>query len=327
MTGGPIVIAGASGFVGQHLVSALRAQGREVRCGSRDPRRAALREPDQDWVRLDLDDPDSLRNDLHGADVLVYLVHSLGAGHSGDLLEHEAVLAERVRSAAEQADLRRIVYLGAPVPDGPLSAHLQARLKTGEVLRRGPTSTLELRASMIIGYGSESWRICRDLAFRLPLMVAPKWLKSRTQPIGIDDVVTALLGAIDDPMTGSAAFDLPGPELLDAAAILYRIAAHAGFRPVMFPVPLLTPRLSSLWLQFVTEADYTLARQLVDGFVGDLLGEEPGYWARLPQAERVPFDEAVRRALADEPPAKGVMGKVEGLARRIGRRVPGEPRS
>ncbi|TVQ89986.1 MAG: NAD-dependent epimerase/dehydratase family protein [Deltaproteobacteria bacterium] len=319
MSQSPIVIAGASGFVGQHLVQALREQGRGVRCGTRDPDRAARREPDQDWVRLDLEDPGSLNGALRGAEVLVYLVHSLGAGHSDDLLEHEAALAERVRGAAAQAGLRRIVYLGGPAPDGPLSPHLQARRKTGEILRRGPTSTLELRASMIIGYGSESWRICRDLAFRLPIMVAPKWLKSRTQPIGIDDVVTALLGAIDDPMTQSAAFDLPGPETLDAAQILRRIASHAGFRPVMFPVPLLTPRLSSLWLQFVTEADYALARQLVDGFVGDLLCEEPGYWARLPQAERVPFDEAVRRALVQEPPAQGVMGMVEGLARRIGR--------
>lgn len=318
---GPIVVAGASGFVGQHLVAALQATGRAVRCGSRSPERAAQDFPDQHWVALDLDRPETLADALRGADSLVYLVHSLGSSHSGDLQAYEAKIAEQVRIAAADAELRRIVYLGGPVPDGPCSPHLAARLQTGDILRSGPTSTVELRASMIIGYGSASWRICRDLAFRLPIMVAPRWLKTRTQPIAIDDVVAALCAAVDDPVVGCAAFDLPGPELLSARQILERIAAHAGIAPIMFPVPLLTPRLSSLWLQFVTRADYTLARQLVAGLSVDLIGEDPGYWARIPTVERTPFDRAVAQALADEEPEGGLMGAIERVAHAVGRRA------
>jgi uncharacterized protein YbjT (DUF2867 family) len=316
---GPIVIAGASGFVGSHLVSALG--DREVRCGSRDPVRAQRRDPRRTWVSLDLDRPETLEGALDGADALVFLVHSLGAGHSQDLIAHEEQTARRVLDAATRAGVRRVVYLGGPQPQGFGSAHLSARLRTGEILRSGAPSTIELRASMIIGYGSESWQICRDLAFRLPVMVAPRWTERRTQPIGIADVVVALVAAIDDPLTGSAVFDLPGPETLSARQILARIGAHAGFRPIMFPVPLLTPRLSSLWLRFVTQADYEVARQLVDGFGGDLLCEEPGYWGRLPGWSRTPLDEASASALADEPAPSGVMRAVEALARGLGRTV------
>jgi uncharacterized protein YbjT (DUF2867 family) len=316
---GPVVVAGASGFVGRNLVAALA--GRAVRCGSRDPGGAAARFPDRAWVHLDLDDPATLEPAFAGADALIYLVHSLGAEHSADLVAHERATAERVRSAAERAGLRRIVYLGGPRPEGTPSPHLQARLQTGEILRTGPTSTIELRASMIVGAGSESWKMCRDLALRLPLMALPPWASTRTQPIGIDDVVAALTAAIDDPLPGSAAFDLPGPEILTAREVLERTAAHAGFRPVMVPIAFLTPRISSLWLRFVTGADYALARQLVDGMSADLIGDEPGYWARMGDFRRTPFDQAVARALAGDPPPVGVSGAVERVARRIGRRA------
>lgn len=319
---GPIVVAGASGFVGRRLVAALA--GREVRCGSRNPDAAAARWPDDRWIRLDLDDPASLGPALHGAGALVYLVHGLGAEHTDDLVAHEVALATRVRDAAARAGLRRIVYLGGPKPAGPPSPHLAARLATGEILRGGDVSTIELRASMIVGAGSESWKMCRDLAFRLPLMALPPWASTRTQPVAIDDVIAALVAAIDDPLEGSAAFDLPGPEVLTARDVLERTAALAGFRPVMVPMFFLTPRISSLWLRFVTGADTALARQLVDGMSSDLVGEEPGYWARVPGAVRTPFDVAAARALAEEAPPTGVSRAVERVARTIGR--PPRPR-
>ncbi|MEQ1572161.1 MAG: NAD(P)H-binding protein [Myxococcota bacterium] len=310
-----IVVAGASGFVGRHLVRRLVDAGRPVRQGTRAAGRPD--EPGAPWVVFDVDSGDGLDLALTGADALVYLVHSLA--HRGpDLIAREEASAERVRSAAERAGVRRIVYLGGPWPAGEPSVHLRARLRTGEVLRAGSVSTVELRASMIVGAGSESWQMCRDLALRLPVMVLPRWLATRTQPIGIDDVGEALLAAIDLPLVGSAAFDLPGPEVLTARQILERIAARSGFRPVMVPVPVLTPRLSSWWLRFVTRADTGVARQLVDGLTSDLVAADEGFWRHLPGRSPTPFDEVVERALADEGPSP----RWERWARRLGRPLP-----
>lgn len=311
----PVVVAGASGFVGRRLVSQLRATGRELRLGSREPRRHGA-----GWVHLDVDTGEGLDASLTGADSLVFLVHGLST-HAGDLRASEAATARRVLEAAERAGLRRIVYLGGPVPAGPPSTHLLARLETGEILRSGRVSTVELRASMIVGAGGESWQMCRDLALRLPVMVLPRWLGTRSMPVGLDDVVRAIVAAIDLPLEGSAAFDLPGPEVLTARQILERVAAQAGFRPVMVPVPLLTPRLSSWWLRFITRADVGVARQLVDGLTSDMVSEGPGFWVHLPDGP-TPFDEVVRQALMEEgPPPTRAVRLWEGAARRIAPRV------
>lgn len=316
-----IVVAGARGFVGQHLVDRLLADGRPVRCGTRSPDRAREQQPDRDWVALDLDAPDTLPDALAGADALVYLVHGLGQS-GGGLHEREQQQARAVRDACEAAGVRRIVYLGGPVPGHATSAHLEARRATGEALRGGTVSCIELRAAMVVGAGSESWKICRDLAMRLPVMIAPSWTDSRMQPVGIGDVVTALVAALDDPEAGSAAHDLPGPECLTAVEILRRVAVHAGIRTVVMPVPLLTPRLSSLWLRFVTGADYTIARQLVDGLAEDLVLEVPGYWAHLGlEGAPTPLDDAIARALEEEAPPGGAGRTLEQIARRVGVRA------
>lgn len=319
---GPIVVAGARGFVGNHLVERLLAEGRTVRSGTRSPDKARERWPDRDWVALDLDDPTTLPAALKGADTLVYLVHLLGQG-AEDLHAREKAQAREVLEACEQAGVRRIVFLGGPMPKGTPSPHLAARHATGEMLRSGTVSCIELRAAMIIGAGSESWQICRDLALRLPVMIAPKWTDTLTQPIGIDDVVLALTSAIDDPLEGSGAFDLPGPETLSAVQILRRVAAQVEMGTVVVPVPLLTPRLSSLWLRFVTRADYAIARQLVDGLTDDLVADGSGYWERVDGTGAAPtsLDEAIHQALADERPPEGMERVLEGLARRVGKRT------
>lgn len=296
----PVVVAGASGFVGQHLVDRLTRAGRVVRCGTRDAAAARTRDPARSWVTLDVDRPETLPEALQGADALVYLVHQMRGAHGPDLVARERASAEAVRLACVAAGVRRIVYLGGPAPAGAPSEHLAARLVTGEALRAGGVSCIELRAAMIIGVGSESWTMTRDLALRLPVMLLPKWLATRSQPVGIDDVVDALVAAIDDPLTGSGAFDLPGPEVLTAREVLERIAAQRGIRPVMVPVPVLTPSLSAHWLRFVTRADYGVARQLVDGLGSDLVSVGPGYWARMPGRAPTPFTEVVRRAFAAE---------------------------
>lgn len=318
---GVVVVAGATGFVGRHLVERLEAAGVEVRCGTRSVARAARHDPSRTYVRLDVDDAASLDAAFAGARALVYLVHQM-VDHREGLLEHEAASAARVRDAAARAGLERVVYLGGPRPTGgPPSPHLEARLRTGEVLRGGTVSTIELRAGMIVGHGSESYAICRDLALRLPVMVLPAWLRTRSQPIAIDDVVFALAHALELPLDGSAAFDLPGPEVLSARQILERIAAARGIRPVMVPVPVLTTGLSSHWLRFVSRANFDVARQLVAGLTHDLVAADDGYWSHAPGHERVPFDAAVASALAREGRSGSAAQSWEDLVRRVARRA------
>jgi uncharacterized protein YbjT (DUF2867 family) len=317
-----VVVAGASGFVGRHLVDRLRQEGHQVRCGTRDPQRAAAVRPGFDWISLDVDQDATLDAAFASATALVFLVHRMrDGGH--DLADAEARSAERVVRAAERAGLRRIVYLGGPDPGQQGSAHLRARARTGEILRSSPqVSTIELRAGMIVGAGSESWLIVRDLAMRLPVMVLPAWLKSRSQPIWVGDVVAALSAAVSDPLTTSSAFDLPGPEIMSAEDMLMRVAASRGTLPMCVRVPVLTPSLSSHWIRLVTRADFTVARQLVDGLTHDLVAEGEGYWARMPGYRRTPFDHAVEKALRAEEALGGAQGAWERWAGRLSRRVP-----
>lgn len=309
-----VVVAGASGFVGRHLITRLRADGHTVRCGSR----SAVR--DSAWVVLDVDRPETLDQALAGSDALVYLVHQMGGGHGSDLLRHEEEAADHVATAAARLGLRRIVYLGGPKPVGTASPHLQARLRTGERLRSGPVSCIELRAAMIIGAGSESWTMVRDLAYRLPVMILPRWLGTRSAPIGLSDVIDALSAAVVDDLAGSGAFDLPGPEYLSARDVLTRVSATAGFEPVMVPVPVLTPRLSAHWLRFVTRADYGVARQLVAGLETDLPSDGPSYWDRMEGRRPLPLDAVMHAAIVDDP-IRGAGRRWERIARGLGRRV------
>jgi uncharacterized protein YbjT (DUF2867 family) len=184
-----ILLTGATGFVGSRLYPALTAAGSDVVCGSRRPQEAARRHPDRQFVRLDTGDAPSLHEALTDCVGAVYLIHSMARG--GDYSERERAGALAFRTAAEQAGLERIVYLGAMRPRGLPSRHLESRLATGAILRAGQVATTELQATMVIGSGSESFRMVRDLSARLPAMVLPAWLNTRTQPIAIADVVAA----------------------------------------------------------------------------------------------------------------------------------------
>jgi uncharacterized protein YbjT (DUF2867 family) len=201
--------------------------------------------------------------------------------------------------------------------------HLRSRVEVGEVLRAGTVPTLELRASMIIGRGSLSWVIVRDLAARLPVMVLPRWLTSRTEPVAIDDVVAALVGALSVPLAASACFDVPGPEALSGREILDRTASVLGLhRPRMIEVPFLTPRLSSWWVRLVTRADWSVAREIVVGLTHDLLARDDRFWAAIDRGPRIGFDEAARRAVLDEQqdgPVTGAWGAVERTLSRFAR--------
>ncbi len=310
------LVTGATGFIGRALVAALRARGLPVVAASRRPVSSPIDAAGVEWRTCDLLRPETLPDALRGIKVAYYLVHSMGGGHA-DFRELERRAAAAFVTASAKAGVERIVYLGGPAPRGRPSEHLRSRLQVGEILRAGSVSTVELRASMVIGTGGASWQIVRDLAMRLPLMVMPRWLKSRTRPIALDDAVVALVAAADLPLQGSAWFDLPGPEIVSGRQILERIAALRGRRILTVEVPLLTPQLSALWLKLIARTDFTLARELVVGLREDLLPKDDRFWALIGHTGLLPFDEAARRALAGEPRRTGVRERAARLEERL----------
>jgi uncharacterized protein YbjT (DUF2867 family) len=245
------------------------------------------------------------------------------AGGAVDYQEHELDAALRFREAAAAADLRRIVYLGGVAPQQEGSRHLESRVAVGAALRGGAVPTIELRASMIVGHGSLSWQVVRDLAARLPGMVLPRWLRSRTQPIAIDDVALGLTRALALSNPGPACYDLPGPETLSGEDILRQTARLLGLRPpVMVHVPFLSPWLSSHWVRLVSRADWTVAREIVVGLKEDLLARDDVFWTSIGGPQRLGFSEAGRRAIAEErhgPPLGGFWGAEERLVARLRR--------
>lgn len=312
-----ILLTGATGFVGRAVRPALEAAGWHVRCMTRNAEHARRRDPDFDWVQGDVSDPYSCARAVQGCEAALYLVHGIGEGDDYHAREVEA--ARVFSSAAGAAGLDRIVYLGGVAPRGRGSDHLRSRIDVGEALRAGPVRTIELRASMIVGHGSLSWLIVRDLTARLPFMVLPRWLKSRTEPVAIDDVVAALVGAIKMKAAVSAWFDIPGPQSLSGKEILEQTARVMELRqPRMVSVPLLTPRLSSLWLRLMTRAQWSIAREVVVGLAEDLLATDGHFWDLIEHSQRLTFAEAARRALQIErstDPVEGVWGAVERVVR------------
>ena len=220
-------------------------------------------------------------------------------------------------SAAATSTCQRIVYLGGVAPRGHPSEHLASRLEVGEILRGGAVPALELRASMIVGNGSASWRIVRDLAARLPFMVFPRWLDSKSCPISLADVIAALLAARSVPLSGSAWFDIPGPDVLSARKMLEIVAELDGRRISAIRVPVLTPRLSAMWLKLVSGADYALARELVLGLTEDLLPQR-SFWDVIGHPPAHAFRDAAAAALASETPPSPVARVIERIVRRIG---------
>ena len=308
-----LLLTGATGFVGQALRPAIEASGWHVRCLSREAARARQREPNLEWVQGNVQDSGSCLSALRDCRAAIYLVHGIGEG--ADYHRVEVNAASTFSEAAAAAGVERIVYLGGVAPKGEGSEHLRSRLDVGKALRAGPVKTIELRASMIVGHGSLSWLIVRDLAARLPVMVLPRWMKSRTQPIAINDVVVALVRSLDMHLTESTWFDIPGPAKLSGREILEETARVMGLpKPRMLEVPLLSPRLSSLWVRFVTRAKWSVAREVVVGLTEDLLAQDDRFWQLVGHPHRLAFAEAAENALRAElrqGPVHGAWGAVE----------------
>jgi uncharacterized protein YbjT (DUF2867 family) len=319
-----ILLTGATGFVGGALYPLLHAQGCRVRCTSRNPERARARQPEREWVAIDVERPGTLPRAFAGVETAYYLVHGMSADPAaGDYGQREEQSAHNFVEAASKAGVQRIIYLGGVAPSGEPSKHLRSRLRTGALLRQGALPVVELRAGMIVGKGSESWQIVRDLSMRLPVMVLPAWLRHRSQPVAIDDVVAALAHArtIPDPICGCYA--LPGPEVLTGEELLERVARLRGMRPLTVSVPFVSPLLSSYWIKWVTRADVRVARELVQGLTSDLVAHEASYWPLMPEHRLLGFDEAARRALAHDTDELSLRALgVERMVRRIAHKNP-----
>jgi uncharacterized protein YbjT (DUF2867 family) len=291
-----VLITGATGYIGGHLAPALLQRGLHVRGLARDPSRATLPE-DAEVVQGDVLQERTLAPALEDIDVAYYLVHSMGGG-DGAFAQRDRAGAEAFGRAASAAGVGRIVYLGGL--EGGDSEHLRSREEVAAILAAAVPDTVHARAAMVIGAGSASFLILRHLVERLPAMVCPRWIDTRTQPIAIRDVVGALAALADPAVPATSEVQLGGADVLSYRDMMHRYAAAAGRRaPLVVRVPVLTPRLSSYWLGLVTPVDTGVARPLVQGLSAEMLVRT----APLPGINDAPlgFDDAVREALAEDP--------------------------
>jgi len=291
-----VLVAGASGFIGKRLVQALLGAGVPVRCLVRRevPLPAAARA-----VRGDLLEPLSLPAALEGVDTVYYLVHSLAAGRAG-FERRDRQAAENFSTAATRAGVRRVVYLGGLGETGPeLSEHLQSRLEVGRILQGGGFATTFLRAAIILGAGGASFEMIRSLVQRLPVMITPRWVSTRCQPIAVGDVIRYLTGCLFDERTAGGTFDIGGPDVLSYREMMQRLAAIEGRRLLIVPVPVLSARLSSYWVGLITPVQPSIAMPLIEGLANEVVCRENRIRDLIP-FRLTPYDEALRSALAEE---------------------------
>jgi len=289
----PILLTGATGYVGGRLLHALLERGERVRCLARRPE-ALPAAPGLEVAAGDVLDADAVRRALDGVETAYYLVHSLGAR---DFEEQDRAAAETVAREAAHAGVRQIVYLGGLGADGPdASPHLRSRRETGERLASAGVPVTTLRAAMIVGKGSAAFETILALVKRLPVMVTPSWVSTPTQPIALDDVARYLAGVCGNEAAYGEGYDIGGPEVMTYRQMIERIAALLGRKPTIVEVPVLTPYLSSLWLNLVTPVSASVARPLVEGLRNPTIAREERIRKLLP-LDLTPFDEAARRAL------------------------------
>jgi uncharacterized protein YbjT (DUF2867 family) len=295
-----VLLTGATGYVGGRLLPLLEATGSKVRCLARRPENLRDRTgPETVVVAGDVLDIESLNGAFEDVDTAFYLVHSMGS--TGSFEDQDRIAAQNFARAARDAGVNRIIYLGGLGDEtDDLSSHLRSRHEVGEVLREeSGVDVVELRASIVIGSGSLSFELVRALVQRLPLMICPKWVSVKAQPIAIDDLLEYLLAAKDWNGKGSRIFEIGGPDAVSYGDIMREYARQRGLRRWFISVPVLTPRLSSLWLGLVTPVYARVGRKLVDSMRNRTTVNDPSALEELPVKPRG-LSEAIKRALIHE---------------------------
>lgn len=295
----PALVSGASGYVGGRLVDRLPAEGVPVRAAGRRRRVLRQRWPGIQTVEMDVFRPETIGPAVEGVRVAYYLLHSMAEGEAG-FEQRDRVAARNFAEAARRGGVETIVYLGGLGVEGDrLSPHLASRHETGRVLTEHGPAVLELRAGMVISAGSAAFRMLTDLVRRLPAMVTPRWVETRSQPIAIGDVLDYLGRARDLPPSPTIV-EIGGADVLSYREMMLRVAATRGRRPLILPVPVLTPRLSSLWCGLVTSVPVSIARPLIDGLRNETIVRDDTAARLFPDVRPMGFDEAAAYAAREE---------------------------
>lgn len=293
-----VLVTGATGYIGGRLVPRLLSAGHRVRCLVRDPSRLQGRSwhDDVEIVTGDVLEPASLRAALEGINVAYYLIHSMGAGAHFE--ERDILAARNFSTAAQAAGVARIIYLGGLAEPSPtLSDHLRSRQQTGEALREGGVPVTEFRAGVIVGSNSLSFEMIRYLTERIPVMICPRWVYTRTQPIGIRDVLEYLVESISVPASAGRIVEIGGADVITYGEMMTMYAEVRGLKRWLLPVPFLTPRLSSLWVNFVTPIPAAIARPLVEGLRNENVVTDPAARELFPGITPAGYRQSVERAL------------------------------
>ena len=297
-----VLLTGSTGYIGRRLLPVLVNLGHDVICVVRDRRRFDYSDFDKDFLEhvtvleADFCHENGLEHLPVEIDVAYYLIHSLTQSY-GQFEQMERLAAGNFARYMAKTRCKQIIYLGGIANDDQLSKHLSSRKKVENELVQSNVPVTVLRAAIIIGSGSASFEIIRDLVEKLPIMVAPRWLKSRCQPIGIRNVIEYLVGVMHNELAYGKVFDLGGPDVLSYKEMLLRYAKVRRLGRLILTVPVLSPKLSSMWLYFVTSTAYTLARNLVDSMKNDVIVENKGIEKVVP-IELLTFEESLRRAFS-----------------------------
>lgn len=298
MTPQRILVLGASGYIGQNLIPHLIEQGHDITAAAR--RIEWLQE--QNWPQVncqyvDVYQPETLAAALWDIDAVYYLIHGMGDGD--DFIEKERQAAEHLRDALRSSSVKQVIFLGALQPEGDSSPHLVARKLTGEILRQSGIPITELRASIIVGPGSAAFEIMRDMVYNLPILTPPRWVRSKSSPVALENLLVYLADLLEHPAEENRIFDVAGPEYISYQTLFERFITISGKKRWLIPIPLPTRFISVWFISMITSVPTSIARALIQGLNHDLPADGKPLQALIPQTLQT-FDQAVTATLKRE---------------------------